>query len=327
MIRGALRSATYFCSIFALAYICSGQTYTGGLTGAVNDPAGALVPSASLKLTNLETNDVRQQSTNETGAYNFTALPPGRYRLELEHPGFKKFVQEPIEVRVQQFITLNPVLEVGTGMQVVEVSGQVALLDAATSSLSQGVENRQVTELPLNGRNTLALVALTPGIRTQGEFEQHTATRSFAGWGNFSSNGGMADANEVLVDGAPVTMFLVNAPSLIPPVDATQEFRVQTNNYGAEFDRSSGAVVNLSIKSGTNQLHGSAYEFLRNNKLDAKYFFQNRAGQARPKLTFNQYGFAVGAPVWLPRVYNGQDKMFFFVNFEGFRQRLAQGIT
>jgi hypothetical protein len=129
------------------------------------------------------------------------------------------------------------------------------------------------------------------------------------------------------VDGAAVTMFLVNAPSLIPPVDATQEFRVQTNNYSAEFGRSSGAVVNIGIKSGTNQLHGSLYEFLRNDKLDANDFFQNRAGQERPKLTFNQYGFAVGGPVWLPKVYNGHDKTFFFVNFEGFRQRQAQALT
>src|SRR5437773_8702022 len=327
MIRVGLRSAIYFCSSFALAYMCSGQTYTGGLTGAVNDPAGALVPSASLKLTNLETNDVRQQSTNETGAYNFTALPPGRYRMEVEHPGFKKFGHEPSEVRVQQFITLNTVLEVGTGTQVVEVTGQVALLDASTSSLSQVVENRQVTELPLNGRNTLALVALTPGIRTHGQFMDNTATRSFAGWGNFSSNGGVADANEILVDGASVTMFLVNAPSLIPPVDATQEFRVQTNNYSAEFDRSSGAVVNIGIKSGTNRLHGSIYEFFRNDKLDANDFFQNRAGQKRPVLAFNQYGFSLGDPVWLPKVYNGRDETCFFVHFEGFRQRLAQGVT
>src|SRR5216684_2486091 len=297
MIRVALRLAAYLCSILILAYICSGQTYTGGLTGAVTDPAGAVVPGAELKLTNLDTNDARRQTTNEIGVYTFTALPPGRYRLEVEHPGFKKFVQEPIDVRVQQFITLNAALEVGQGTQIVEVSGQVALLDAATSSLSQVVENRQVTELPLNGRNTLSLVALTPGIRTHGQFMDNTATRSFAGWGNFSSNGGVADANEILVDGASVTMFLVNAPSLVPPVDATQEFRVQTNNYAAEFGRSSGAVVNVGIKSGTNQLHGS------------------------------QYGFAVGGPVWLPKVYDGRDKTFFFVNFEGFRQRLAQAIT
>src|SRR6266852_5287987 len=327
MIRVALRLSAYLCAILVLACICCGQTYTGGLTGAVTDPAGAVVPGAALKLTNLDTNDARRQTTNEIGVYTFTALPPGRYRLELEHPGFKKFVQEPIDVRVQQFITLNAALEVGQGTQVVEVSGQVALLDAATSSLSQVVENRQVTELPLNGRNTLALVALTPGIRTHGQFLDNTATRSFAGWGNFSSNGGISDANEVLVDGAAVTMFLVNAPSLIPPVDATQEFRVQTNNYSAEFGRSAGAVVNINIKSGTNQLHGSAYEFLRNDKLDSNDFFLNRAGQQRPKLTFNQFGFSAGGPIFVPKLYNGRDRTFFFGNFEGFRQRLAKAIT
>jgi hypothetical protein len=303
------------------------QTFTGSITGTVTDPAGAVVPAAVFTLTNLDTNEARRQVSNESGVYTFAALPPGRYRLELERPGFKRFVQEPVEVRVQQVVNLDPVLEVGQTNQTVEVTGQVALLDSATSSLSQVVENREVTELPLNGRNTLALVALTPGVRTQGQFMQNTATRSFAGWGNFSSNGGISDANEILVDGASVTMFLVNAPSLIPPIDATQEFRVQTNNYSAEFGRSSGALVNASIKSGTNQLHGSLYEFLRNDKLDANDFFLNRAGQKRPALTFNQYGFAVGGPVLLPKVYDGRNKTFFFVNFEGFRQRLAQALT
>jgi hypothetical protein len=319
--------ATLCVAGLVFASLILAQTYTGGISGVITDPGGAVVPGASLRLTNLDTNDVRQQSSNDVGAFTFTALTPGRYKLQLEHPGFKRFVEEPIEVRVQQFLTLNPKLEVGQESQSIEVTGQAALLDAATSSLSQVVENRQVTELPLNGRNTLALVALTPGIRAQGQFLQNTATRSFAGWGNFSSNGGVSDANEVLVDGAAVTLFLVNAPSLIPPVDATQEFRVQTNNYSAEFGRSSGAVVNIGIKSGSNQLHGSLYEFLRNDKLDANDFFLNRAGQERPKLTFNQYGFAVGGPVLLPHVYDGRDKTFFFVNFEGFRQRQAQALT
>ena len=167
----------------------------------------------------------------------------------------------------------------------------------------------------------LALVQLTPGVRTQGQFEQNSATRSFAGWGNFSSNGGMADANEVLVDGAAVTMWINDQTSLVPPVDATQEFRVQTNNYAAEFGRSSGAVVNIGIKSGTNQLHGSFYEFVRNDKFDANDFFLNGAGQPVPKQTLNQFGFSVGGPVLLPKVYNGRNKTFFFVNYEGFRQR------
>src|SRR5215472_10008833 len=321
-VRVNLLCVSALAATFALA-----QTFTGNITGAVSDPAGAIVPGAVLTVTNLETNESRRLLSNEAGLFNFTALPPGRYRLEVERPGFKRFVQEPVELRVQQSVTLSPSLEVGQSNQTVEVTGQVPLIDAATSSLSQVVENRQVTELPLNGRNTLALVALTPGIRTHGQFLQNSATRSFAGWGNFSSNGGVADANEVLVDGASVTMYLINQPSLIPPVDATQEFRVQTNNYSAEFGRSSGAVVNMSVKSGSNAPHGSLYEFHRNDKLDANDFFQNRAGQQRPKLTYNQYGFSVGGPVWAPHIYDGHNRTFFFVNFEGFRQRLAQAVT
>lgn len=303
------------------------QTQTGGISGTVTDPAGAVVPGATLTLTNLDTNEARSQTSNDLGAFTFPALPPGRYRIEVEQTGFKRFVEGPLEVRVQQFLSVNPALEVGQTSQTVEVTGQVTLLDPSTSSLSHVVENRQVTELPLNGRNTLALVALTPGIRTQGEFTQHVATRSYAGWGNFSSNGGISDANEILVDGGSVTMFLMNAPSLIPPVDATQEFRVQTNNYSAEFDRSAGAVVNIGIRSGTNRLHGSVYEFFRNSKLDANDFFQNRAGRPRPTLAYNQYGFSAGGPVWLGKLYDGRDKTFFFGNFEGFRQRLARSVT
>jgi hypothetical protein len=322
-----VRILALVCFVGALATAAFAQTSTGSISGTVTDPAGAVVPSARITLTNLDTNEVRVQLSTETGSYTFAALPPARYRMEVENPGFKRFVQEPIEVRVQQFVTIEARLEVGQSAQTVEISGQVALLDAATSSLSHVVENREITELPLNGRNTLALVALTPGVRAQGQFLQNTATRSFAGWGNFSTNGGISDANEVLVDGAAVTMFLVNAPSLVPPVDATQEFRVQTNNYAAEFGRSSGGLVNIGIKSGTNRLHGSVYEFLRNDQLDANDFFLNRAGKDRPKLTYNQYGFAVGGPLWIPKAYDGRDKTFFFVNFEGFRQRQAQALT
>ena len=299
-----------------MAVSAMSQTTTGIITGLVTDSGGAIVPGCALTLSNLDTSQVRKQLTNETGAYSFPALAPGNYRLEFEHPGFKRFVQEPVEVRVQQTVAINVTLEIGQVSQTLEVSGHVDVLDSATSSLSQVVENRQVTELPLNGRNTLALVSLTPGIRTQAGFLQNTAVRSYAGWGNFSSNGGLSGANAMLVDGGSVNMFALYAPSLIPPVDATQEFRVATNNYSAEFGRSSGAVVNISIKSGTNTLHGSLYEFLRNDKLDANDFFQNRAGQKRPKLTYNQFGASVGGPVVLPKLYNGRNKTFFFALFE-----------
>ena len=200
-------------ALLLVAWVLGAQTQTGGISGTVSDLSGAVVPGASLALTNLDTNEPRSQSSNEIGVFTFPALPPGRYRLEVQQPGFKRFVQEPIEVRVQQFVTVNPILQVGEAAQSVEVTGQVALLDPSTSSLSHVVENRQVSELPLNGRNTLALVELTPGIRTQGQFTQHIATRSYAGWGNFSSNGGLSDANDVLVDGASVGMFLMNSHS------------------------------------------------------------------------------------------------------------------
>lgn len=323
MVKLVLKQAAV---LLLLAWVLGAQTQTGGISGTVSDLSGAVVPGASLSLTNLDTNEPRSYTSNEIGVFTFPAVEPGRYRLEVQHSGFKRFVQGPIEVRVQQFVTVNPVLQIGEAAQSVEVTGEVALLDPATSSLSHVVENRQVNELPLNGRNTLALVELTPGIRSQGQFNQHIATRSYAGWGNFSSNGGISNANDVLVDGASVGMFLMNSPSLIPPVDATQEFRVQTNNYSAEFDRSAGAVINIGIKAGTNRLHGSAYEFLRNSTLDANDFFQNRAGQKRPALTYNQYGFGVGGPVLLPK-YNGRDRTFFFGNFEGFRQRQAKSVT
>src|SRR6266567_9635714 len=154
-------------AVWAAAVILSAQTTTGSITGLVTDAGGAIVPGSTLTLTNLDTNQARKQAANDTGAYTFPALPPGNYRLEVEHPGFKRFVQEPVEVRVQQTVTINLALEVGQVNQTIEVAGRAEPLDAATSSLSQVVENREVTELPLNGRNTLALVALTPGVRTQ----------------------------------------------------------------------------------------------------------------------------------------------------------------
>jgi hypothetical protein len=227
-----MKRMTFPCFMVLLTLgVMAGQTFTGGVSGLVKDQSGAGVAQASLVLVNLDTGERRTAESGETGNYSFTAVPPGRYRLEVERSGFKKTSEEPIEVRVQQFVSVDPTMVVGQVTESIVVEARVALIDPNTSSLSQVVENRQITELPLNGRNTLAFVELTPGIRMQGLFGENPATVNFQAWGNFSANGGVANTNEVLVDGAPVSGYTFANVNYLPPVDATQEFRVQTNTY------------------------------------------------------------------------------------------------
>jgi hypothetical protein len=281
---------------------------TAQVTGTVIDSSGALVPQAKVSTANLDTGVVRESLTNASGNYIVTALLPGRYEVAAEAPGFKQLRRGPITLAVDQVARLDFTLEVGAVREAVSVEASGVLLDAATSTIGTVVENRQITELPLSGRNPIALVALTPGVRLQGGFGGKGQ------WSNFSVNGGLANANTVLVEGLALDYAQMNSPAYVPPVDATQEFRIQTNTFSAEYGRSAGAVVNFSIKSGTNQLHGSVYEFLRNKSLDANNFFQNRAGNKRAALTYNQFGAAAGGPV-------KKDKTFFFGNYEGYRRR------
>jgi hypothetical protein len=314
-----MKTIAWAFTLFALVTCLSAQTTTGGISGTVSDAAQAAVPSAHVSITRKDTNEVRTTSTDESGSFEFTAVPPGEYSVQVSQPGFKEAVQN-IELRVQQFAKLDFSLQVGQATEKVVVTGQTQLLDTETSSLGQVVENQEVTQLPLNGRNSLAFVELTPGVRIQNLFGQNLATTNWTGWGNFSINGGLSNSNEVLVDGAPVTMAELNDVVYIPPVDATQEFRIQTDNYSAEFGRSAGGVVNISIKNGSNAFHGNLYEFLRNRSLDANDFFQNRAGQPRPALTYNQFGGTIGGPII-------KDKTFFFINLEAFRQRQGTALT
>lgn len=312
-------------SLLSLALLFTGilgaQTFSGAVLGVVRDTSGATVPEAQVTLTNIDTNDTRASSTDGQGFYSFPIVPPGSYRVEVTRTGFKKAVRQPIEVQVQTRLTVDMDLQVGAVSEVVEVSATAPLLEQSTSSLGQVIENEKIVDLPLNGRNLMSLVSLTAGVVPQGSFGLHPAVGNGAHWGNFSANGGIANSNEVLIDGAPATRAQMNAVGYIPPVDSVQEFKVQTNNHSAEFGRTGGAVVNMSIKSGTNQLHGTLYEFFRNKVLDANDFFANRVGRQRAPFTYNQYGGSVGGPMVLPRVYDGHNRTFFFVNYEGFKQR------
>lgn len=296
---------------------------TGGITGTVRDATGAVVPKAKVTVVNQDTNSTQTQTTGDAGNYVFTRIQPGKYRLETQAPGFKKFVQPDIIVNVQQEISIDPALEVGQASETVEVKAETPLLQPNTSSLGQVVSNQQVTELPLSGRNTLGLIGLTAGAQPMGAFGGIPARTNAYNQGFFSTSGSQVVTNETLIDGVPANTALYNAPAYVPVVDAVQEFKVQTNSFSAEFGRTGGGVVNIVTKSGTNELHGTLYDFFRNTHLNSNNWFNNVNGTPRPGEHTNQFGGAAGGPVILPGIYDGRNKTFWFFNYEGLRDRHA----
>ncbi|MBI1786073.1 MAG: carboxypeptidase regulatory-like domain-containing protein [Acidobacteria bacterium] len=316
----------------AAAFCATAQTTTGTVKGLVTDPAGAFVAQASVKLSNVNTGLVQSTETSDSGNYVFPLVQPGSYQIDVEKPGFQRFART-FTLEVTQQARVDAQLAVGQVSETVNVSASSVVLETDTSNLGQVITNRQVADLPLNGRNPFALAALTPGVTPLASFGSGLAgargAAQAAGANNFLANGGMTGANEILLDGIPITVCCQGQPALIPTIDTTEEFKVQTNTSPAEFGRTSGAILNIVTKSGTNRLRGTAYEFLRNEKLDATNFFINRAGtnpipgrqDRRTPLRYNQFGAAVGGPVNLGRVYNGKDRTFFFANYEGVKLR------
>src|SRR5262245_52840728 len=255
----------------------SAFSQTAQLTGTVNDKSGSSVPGAKIVATNIATGVARATVANESGNYLITALLPGGYRVSTEASGFKQVNQGPVTLEVDQVARLDFTLEVGETRESVTVEASAVLLDAATSTLGTTVENRQIAELPLNGRDPIDLLALSAGIRIQAGFGGKAVQGGTPGgtWQGYSFNGGIAGSNATLVEGLALDMAQMNSPSFVPPADATQEFRAQTNKFSAEYGRTTGAVVSISIKSGTNGFHGSLYEFFRNRDLNANNFLQN----------------------------------------------------
>ncbi len=309
--RTAALGRDLFLAGLTLFAATTGWAQNAQVTGTVTDATGAAVPGVEVVATNVATGVSRPSITNDAGNYLITTLFPGQYQVTATARGFKQARRDDLTLAVEQVARIDFHLEVGETRETINVEATAVVLDAATSTIGTVVENEKITQIPLSGRNPLDLVGLSPGIRIQGGFGGKNGSLN-----NFSSNGGLANANTVQVEGLALDLAQMNAPSFVPPVDATQEFRVQTNTFSAEFGRTSGAVVSMSIKSGTNQFHGSAYEFLRNKVLNANNFFQNRAGNARPSLVQNQFGASLGGPI-------RKEKTFFFVNWEEYRIRNA----
>jgi len=285
------------------------------------------VLGAQLTLTNIGTSAKRNTVTGADGLYRFPDVPPGSYRLEVQQSGFKRATRGPINLEVGATTKIDFALTVGAVTESIEVSGETPLLQPETSSLGEVVENRLANELPLNGRNPLNLVALVPSVVPQGQSMGTATGANPHAFGNYSIGGGLAQQSATFLDGAPLNTAYVNDVMLVPTQDSLQEFKVETNNLTAEFGKFAGGVINMSTKGGTNDLHGGAWEFLRNKVLNSSDFFSNLAGLPRPAFTQNEFGANFGGPLSIPKVYNGRDKTFFFVNYEGFRLRQGQTFT
>ncbi len=320
------KTPSHLSALSVLALLAIGafaQDRTASITGAIHDPSGAPVPDAQITVRNTETGIKRTTKTSGTGDYTVTLLDPGSYETLVEHTGFKSLQRSGIVLHVNDTIRLDYVLALGEVSQVIDVKEDAPLLRTNDASLGQVVDNQKITSLPLNGRSSFRLVELTPGyISTPGANGQFGDIAVNTTWdSNFSINGGQGYSNEIMIDGAPSTAGFFDQITTMPSVDALVEFKVQSNSMSAEFGRTGGGVLNVTTKSGTNTVHGTLFEFLRNSALGANDYFNNLAGNPRVPFRMNQFGGSVGGPVVLPRIYNGKNRTFFFFNYEGTRWR------
>ena len=292
------------------------QVDTGSIFGIVKDTSGAVIPGARITLTNDDTGLVVAKTSGSDGEFVFSPLKIGHYSLAAELKGFERVEHTHVSVDVQQRVVVDFELPPGQMTQTVTVSGEPPALQTQDASVGQVIGARSVNDLPLNGRNFTFLAQLAVGVTPDQQ-----DTRGLGASGSFSANGSRPSQNNYLLDGIDNNANLVDflngtAYAVRPPVDAIQEFKIQTNDYSAEFGRSAGAILNATIKSGTNQIHGTAWEFFRNDKLDAANFFENSGGVPKGEFRQNQFGASVGGPI-------RKDKTFFFGDYEGTRIRQA----
>ncbi len=297
-----------------------GQQQTASLTGQVTDSSGGSVAGAEVAVSD-PTRGVRITAvTDEHGNYTIPELAPGdHYEIVVSKPGFKSTVQHDLSLQVAQAAKVDLKIEVGAVNESVTVSAEPPQLDTQTSSLGQVITGKTVENLPLNGRSTFRLIALTPGVTfsasAYGQFGDVPVNSTWDS--NFSINGGRSQANEFLIDGVPSSAGFFDQITTLPTVDDTQEFKVQSSNLSAEYGRYAGGVINVTTKSGTNQFHGNAFDFVRNSVFDANDWFNKRGGNPRAPFRMNQYGGTIGGPLSLPGLYNGKNRTFFFGSYQG----------
>ena len=273
-----------------------------------------------MTVTNEGTNATLSSTSGNDGEYKFTPLPIGQYTVTVTFQGFSTVTRSTSRSTSAPKSSSTSALKPGAVNETIEVASTVPVLETQDASVGQVIDGRSVNNLPLNGRNFTFLAQLAAGVNTP-----QADTRGNAASGAFSANGNRPAQNNYLLDGIDNnsdTVDFLNGTNFVvlPPVDAIEEFKVQTSDFSAEFGRSGAAVLNATIKSGTNSFHGAAWEFFRNDKLDAADFFENAGGVPKGELRQNQFGFTAGGPVVIPKLFNGRNKVFFFGDYEGLRR-------
>ena len=285
------------------------QSFTGSIVGTVKNSSGEVVSNAEITITETQTNKVVTLTTNSDGYYVSPPLAVGNYRVEIKASGFRRAVRQSITLQIQQTTVADFTLEIGAVTEEIEVTAQAPVLETSTSALGKVVDNKRILELPLNTRNVYSLIFLTPGV--SGSIGNNYNSLSY------SVNGARPTMMDTVIDGVTASFPTVNGftgISIFPSIDAIQEFKVMGATYPAEFGRSLGSVLNVVFKSGTNQFHGSAFEFLRNSVFDANNFFDNRRGQKLGSFKRSQFGGHATGPI-------RRDKTFFMGSYEGLRSR------
>ena len=310
-------------ALLAIAIPVHAQTPSGEISGTVVDSSGLPVPGATITLTNQATNVVRVVQTNEVGLYVISAIPPGTYDLKAELAGFRTVERKGVVVQVGSANRLAFTMDVGNLSETLEVVAHSPLIQTENAAISTVIENRAIVELPLNGRNYLQLASLIPGATTNGPSSSQGKQRMGGQRNSFALNvaGQRVHFNHYSLDGVENTDLNFNSYMLLPSVDALEEFNVVSGLFDAEYGRAI-AQVNVSTKSGSNKVRGTAFEFLRNSRLDAKNYF-DRPTDPIPPFKRNQYGFTFSGPVVLPKIVDGRNKLFFMANFEGLRENKA----
>ncbi len=302
-------------ALAVLAVPCFSQEFRSTLSGAITDPSGASVAGAKVTVTEDRTGTKSQTVSDVAGQYTLPFLAPGEYTVSVQASGFKEFIRKSIHVGSGEHPVVDINLELGAATQTVEVTADVSLLNSENASVGQAITTKEVEDLPLNGRTPLVLASLSMGVLATGQpslihpFDSAAAS----GW---SIGGSPNQTNEILIDGSPDATW-DGRLAYSPPTDAVQEVRVKAFDSDAAFGHTSGGTLNQVLKTGTNSLHGSAWEFNQPNTLTANNFFNNKAGLGNPVTHYNQYGVTAGGPIFIPKVYNGRNKLFWFFAWEG----------